>query len=70
MSAVARVLAGTVALLVIGFGLLYMLSPEGRLEDVDLQANTNLGLATVRAFIGGGLLAFTRTTRASDRRPA
>ena len=55
---VARALAALIAMLFIGFGLVYMFSPEGRLDGVDLEVTSNLGLATIRAFIGGGFLTF------------
>lgn len=58
MRNVARALAALIALLFIGFGLAYMFSPEGRLDSADLEATSNLGLATIRAFLGGGFLAF------------
>lgn len=58
MRNLARALAALIAVLFLAFGVLYMFSPEGRMEGVDLQANSNLGLATVRAFIGGGFLTF------------
>lgn len=58
MRSIARGLAAVIALLFIGFGLAYMFSPEGRLTGVDLEATSNLGLATIRAFVGGGFLAF------------
>lgn len=58
MRNVARLLAGIIALLFIGFGLVYMFSPEGRLDGVDLEATSNLGLATIRAFVGGSFLTF------------
>lgn len=55
---VARTLAGAIAVLFIGFGLAYMFSPEGRLDALDLEATSNLGLATIRAFVGGSFLTF------------
>lgn len=58
MRNLARVLAGAIALLFIGFGLAYMFSPEGRLNGIDLEATSNLGLATIRAFVGGSFLTF------------
>ncbi len=58
MRNLARVLAGAIALLFIGFGLVYMFSPEGRLDGIDLEATSNLGLATIRAFVGGSFLTF------------
>ncbi|MEL6981307.1 MAG: DUF4345 family protein [Actinomycetota bacterium] len=58
MRNLARVLAGVIALLFIGFGLAYMFSPEGRLDGIDLEATSNLGLATIRAFVGGSFLTF------------
>ena len=58
MKTTARALAAIIALLFLVFGALYMFSPEGRMSAVDLEASSDLGFATVRAFIGGGVLAF------------
>ena len=58
MRTMARVLAAIIALLFLVFGVLYMFSPEGRMDSVGLEASSNLGMATIRAFIGGGFLTF------------
>lgn len=58
MRNVARLLAAVIAALFIGFGILFMFFPEGRLDGVGLEASSNLGLATMRAFVGGGFLTF------------
>ena len=58
MKTLARALAAVIALLFIGFGLLFMFFPEGRLEASDLESSSVLGLATMRAIPGASFLAF------------
>ena len=58
MNNAARALAAVIALLFLVFGALYFISPEGRMGEADLEASSNLGLATVRSLIGGGFLTF------------
>ncbi len=58
MRITARVLAGIIALLFLGFGLRFMVAPDGAMVSSGLEAANVLGLATVRAFIGGGFLTF------------
>ena len=58
MRNVAKVLAGIIALLFFVFGIRYMFLPAAVMETSGLEAVNNLGLATVRAFIGGGMLTF------------
>ena len=58
MRNVARLLAGLIALLFLFFGVRYMFAPAGLLETAGLVATSEVGLATVRALIGGSFLAF------------
>ncbi len=58
MKTVARVLAGLIALLFLVFGFRYMFFPDALMAGVGLEAVRVLGMATVRAFIGGGFLTF------------
>ena len=58
MRNLARGLAGLIALLFLVFGGLYMFAAEGRMDAIGLAASSDQGLATVRAFIGGGFLTF------------
>ncbi len=58
MKNVGRLLAAAVAVLFVAFGVLYMFSPEGRLAASDLEATSELGLATIRALIGASFLTF------------
>ena len=58
MRTVARVLAGIIALLFLVFGLRYMFAPEALMATVGLEAISTQGMATIRAFIGGGFLTF------------
>ncbi|WP_420630685.1 DUF4345 family protein [Candidatus Leptofilum sp.] len=54
----ARGLAGLVALLFLIFGVRYMFLPAGLMESGGLEAVSSLGLANVRALIGGAFLTF------------
>ena len=54
----ARGLAGVVALLFLAFGIGYMFLPAGLMENGGLVAANTLGMANVRALIGGGFLTF------------
>ncbi len=58
MTNLARILAAVIALLFIAFGVLFMFSPEGRLAASDLEATSELGLATMRALVGASFLTF------------
>ena len=58
MKIVARVLAGVIALLFLVFGFRYMFLPDAVMATSGLEAVNVLGMATVRAFIGGGFLTF------------
>lgn len=58
MNNAARAVAAAIALLFLAFGALYFFSPEGRLNGADLEATSNLGVATARSLIGGGFLTF------------
>ncbi len=58
MRNVARVLAGAIALLFLVFGFRYMFLPDAVMATSGIEAVNNLGMATVRAFIGGGFLTF------------
>lgn len=58
MTNLARALAAVIALLFLGFGLLFMFSPEGRLAASDLETTSELGLTTMRALVGASFLAF------------
>lgn len=58
MTNLARTLAALIALLFLAFGLLFMFSPEGRLAASDLEATSELGLATMRALVGASFLTF------------
>ena len=58
MRNIARGLAGLIALLFLIFGVRYMFAPAGVLESAGLAATSEVGLATVRALIGGSFLAF------------
>ena len=58
MRTLARALAAAIAALFLVIGVLFMFSPEGRMTASDLQAVSELGTATIRAFIGAGLLTF------------
>ena len=54
----ARGLATIIAFLFLAFGIRYMFDPAPLMEAAGLAASSPLGMATVRAFIGGGFLAF------------
>ena len=54
----ARGLAGLVALLFLIFGVQYMFLPAGLMESGGLEAVNSLGVANVRALIGGAFLTF------------
>lgn len=58
MRNVARALSGLIALLFLIFGVRYMFAPASVMESAGLVATSELGLATVRALIGGGFLTF------------
>ena len=58
MRNIARALAGVIALLFLIFGFRYMFLPEAVMATAGIEAVNNLGMATVRAFIGGGFLTF------------
>ena len=58
MRNVAKALSGLIALLFLFFGVRYMFAPAGMMESAGLVATSELGLATVRALIGGGLITF------------
>ncbi len=58
MRNIARVLAGLIALLFLVFGFRFMFLPQVALASTGLEAVNNLGLATMRAFVGGGFLSF------------
>ncbi|MEM7028570.1 MAG: DUF4345 family protein [Chloroflexota bacterium] len=58
MRNIARILAGIIALLFLAFGFRYMFLPEPLMATSGLEATSLLGMATIRAFIGGGFLAF------------
>ena len=58
MRNIARGLAGIIALLFLVFGALYMFAPEGVMARAGIETVSNLGTATIRAFIGGSFLAF------------
>lgn len=58
MRTIARVLAGLIALLFLIFGAMYMFVPANVMEGAGLVATSEVGYATVRAFIGAGLLTF------------
>lgn len=58
MRNVARVLAGIIALLFLVFGARYMFAPEPLMASSGLEAVSVLGMATIRAFVGGGFLTF------------
>ena len=58
MRTAARVLAGIVALLFLIFGFRYMFFPESVMTAAGIEAISIQGMATIRAFIGGGLLTF------------
>ncbi len=58
MKTVARVLAGLIALLFLVVGFRYMFFPDALMARSGLEAVSVLGMATVRAFIGGGFLTF------------
>lgn len=58
MKTIARVLAGVIALLFLVFGFRYMFFPDAVMTTSGLEAVNVLGMATIRAFIGGGFLTF------------
>lgn len=58
MRNIARALAGLIALLFLFFGVRYMFAPVSVLETAGLVATSEVGLATVRALIGGSFLTF------------
>ncbi|MBV7337439.1 DUF4345 family protein [Chloroflexi bacterium TSY] len=58
MRNLARVLAGVIALLFLAFGFRYLFLPEAVMATSGIEAVNVLGMATVRAFIGGGFLTF------------
>ncbi len=58
MRNVARGLAGLIALLFLVFGFRFMFMPEAAMASAGLEAVNNLGLATMRAFVGGSFLTF------------
>lgn len=58
MRNIARGLAGVIALLFLVFGVRYMFFPDALMATAGLQAVSNLGMATVRALIGGSFLSF------------
>ena len=58
MRNVAKGLAGLIALLFLVFGVRYMFLPDALMASAGLEAISNLGLATVRALIGGSFLTF------------
>ena len=58
MRNVARILAGVIALLYLAFGIRFMFLTDGAMASAGLEAVNILGMATARAFIGGGFLAF------------
>ncbi len=58
MRMAARVIAGIVALAFIIFGVRYMFAPAALMEAGGLEAVSSLGMANVRALIGGSFLTF------------
>ena len=58
MRTIARVLAGVIALLFLLFGFRYMFLSHAVMATAGIEAVTPLGVATIRAFIGGGMLTF------------
>ncbi len=58
MRNVARGLAGLIAVLFLVFGFRFMFLPEAAMASAGLEAVNNLGLATIRALVGGSFLAF------------
>ncbi|MEM7111131.1 MAG: DUF4345 family protein [Chloroflexota bacterium] len=58
MRTVARVLAAIIAFLFLLFGFRYMFAPDAVMATAGIEAVNNLGMATIRAFIGGGFLTF------------
>ncbi len=58
MRNVARGLAGLIALLFLLFGFRFMFLPETAMASTGLEVVNNLGLATMRAFVGGSFLTF------------
>lgn len=58
MRTAARVLAAIIALLFLLFGFRYMFAPDAVMATAGIEAINNLGMATIRAFIGGGFLTF------------
>ena len=58
MRNIARGLAGIIALLFLIFGVLYMFAPDGVMTRAGIETVSNLGTATIRAFIGGSFLTF------------
>ncbi len=58
MRNVARGLAGLIALLFLVFGFRFMFMPEAAMASAGLEAVNNLGLATIRALVGGSFLTF------------
>ncbi len=55
---IAKVLAAIVALLCLVIGTRYMFAPAGVMARAGIETVNNLGMATIRAFIGGGFLTF------------
>lgn len=58
MRNVARGLAGVIALAFLVFGVRYMFAPAGLMESGGLEAINVLGMANIRALIGGSFLTF------------
>ncbi|MEM7034534.1 MAG: DUF4345 family protein [Chloroflexota bacterium] len=58
MRLVARILAGVIAFLFLLFGFRYMFFPDALMTTSGIDAVNILGMATIRAFIGGGFLTF------------
>lgn len=54
----AKGLAGVVALAFLIFGLRYMFAPAGVVETLGFEEATTLGLASIRALLGGSFLTF------------
>ncbi|MEM7029845.1 MAG: DUF4345 family protein [Chloroflexota bacterium] len=58
MKIAARILAGLVALAMLGNGLAYMFVPDVQLSSTMITPDNIVGLANVRANIGGPMAAF------------
>lgn len=58
METLARALAAAIAVLFIVFGVLYTFFPEGRMAASDIEATSDLGIATIRSLIGASFLTF------------